>query len=37
MLRVFLTLITVIGLSSVSLVLPAAEPTASGDLQDKPP
>ncbi|RPA63116.1 cobalamin-binding protein [Shewanella frigidimarina] len=37
MLRVFLTLITVIGLSSVSLVLPAAEPTASDDLQDKPP
>ncbi|RPA30969.1 cobalamin-binding protein [Shewanella frigidimarina] len=36
MLRVFLTLITVIGLSSVSLVLPAAESTASDDLQDKP-
>tara|TARA_R110000796_G_scaffold211500_3_gene327640 strand:+ start:523 stop:1359 length:837 start_codon:yes stop_codon:yes gene_type:complete len=27
----------VIGLLSVSLVLPAAEPTASDDLQDKPP
>ena len=37
MLRVFLLLITVIGLSSVSLVLPAAEPTASDDLQGKPP
>ena len=37
MLRVFLSLITVIGLLSVSLVLPAAEPTASDDLQDKPP
>ena len=37
MLRVFLLLITVIGLLSVSHVLPAAEPTASGDLQDKPP
>jgi vitamin B12 transport system substrate-binding protein len=36
LLRVFLTLITVIGLSSVSLVLPAAESTASDDLQDKP-
>jgi vitamin B12 transport system substrate-binding protein len=37
LLRVFLTLITVIGLSSVSLVLPAAESTASDDLQYKPP
>ncbi|MBB1364488.1 cobalamin-binding protein [Shewanella sp. SR44-4] len=37
MLRVFLSLITVIGLSSISLFLPAAEPTASDDLQDKPP
>jgi vitamin B12 transport system substrate-binding protein len=37
LLRVFLTLITVIWLSSISLFLPAAEPTASDDLQDKPP
>ena len=36
MLRVFLLLITVIGLSSISLILPAAESTASDDLQDKP-
>ena len=36
MLRVFLLLITVIGLLSVSHVLPAAEPTASDDLQGKP-
>jgi vitamin B12 transport system substrate-binding protein len=37
LLRVFLSLITVIGLSSISLILPAAESTASDDLQDKPP
>ena len=37
MLRVLLLLITVIGLSSVSLVLPAAASTATDDLQDKPP
>jgi len=40
LLGVFLSLITVIGLSSISLVLPAAESTALQDLQelqDKPP